>query len=311
MAINPAKHMVFTDTVRAGSGGSGIRTGNTMSVSVAVENLNSTPTAPVVVGYSMIDGTTGATTALPNATYRAMTFEGDTIHADYDFVPSGSYGQKTFVMQVNPDNSQPEAYMGNNTAYQGFSVMTPLPLSLVSFTGTLKNKDAVLSWTTANEQNVSHFELERSFDGAIFSVINKTSAFNTIGEHSYAYTDVEWAKKSNGYVYYRLKSVDKNGAYSRSQIVKFAVDNNELLIVNAYPNPATSILNLEIQAPKADNYTVKIADITGKTITNVLYKMDAGIQHFKVPVNQLASGAYILSISSKDGVPQQYKFVKQ
>jgi hypothetical protein len=307
IALNPNAHFVYSDTVRAG--GSNARTTSEQEISVAIENLTDVPMDSVLVNYRMIDAT-GNVVQLANQRYRPLAAN-DTLHADFTFNPNAYLGTNYLVVEANPDNDHPEEYMGNNTGYLPFLVSSPLPLDLLSFTGTLKNEATVLTWLTTNEQNVSHFELERSYDANIFLPVYKTNASNTHGEHTYSYTDNDWIKPGKPTVYYRLKMVDKNGKFTRSQIVKFGNDKNDILIINAYPNPASSLLNVEIQTSVNDEYTMKVVDVTGKELMRNSYKLTAGTNVLKLPVNQLVSGVYMLVMSSQHGEPQQMKFVKQ
>ena len=43
-----------------------------------------------------------------------------------------------------------------------------IPLKLTSFEGQQRNKQVNLSWITAQEMDVDHFEIERSLDGRNF-----------------------------------------------------------------------------------------------------------------------------------------------
>ena len=54
----------------------------------------------------------------------------------------------------------------------------PLPLQLISFEATKHNADAVLTWQTVNEQDMSHFELERSAGNGKWTTINNQQASN-------------------------------------------------------------------------------------------------------------------------------------
>lgn len=307
IALNPNRHFVFSDTVRLG--GSNARTTPTQEVSIAIENLTDVPMDSVLVNFRMLDGA-GNTVQLGNTRYRSLAGN-DTLHADFTFTPNTYLGTNYFVVEANPGNDHPEEYRGNNTGYIPFQVNSALPLDLLSFSGVLRNGAAVLSWTTANEQNVSHFELERSYDASIFLPVYKTNATNTLGEHHYGYTDKDWLKPGKPYVYYRLKMVDKNGKFTRSQIVKFGNNENDLLIVNTFPNPASSLLNLEVQSSVNDEYTMKVVDIAGREVMRNSYKLNAGTNLLRLPVNQLASGVYMLIMSSLQGAPQQTKIVKQ
>lgn len=77
---------------------------------------------------------------------------------------------------------------------------------------------------------------------------------------------------------------------------------DELDLVNIYPNPASSILNLELQ----NNSTYQILDINGRMLQkNSLLKGKNSID-----VHYLKAGIYILQIENQ-GAISSYKFLKE
>jgi len=102
-----------------------------------------------------------------------------------------------------------------------------LTVKLTSFTakGLDKNK-VVLNWNTAQEQNFSHFTIERSLDGNEFSDAGIIfSIDDSKHTRSYSFTD-KLKTKETGIVYYRLKMVDVDGKTQLSpiKIVKLGED---------------------------------------------------------------------------------------
>ncbi len=71
--------------------------------------------------------------------------------------------------------------------------------------------------------------------------------------------------------------------------------------VNVYPNPATNLLNVAIQADEAQDFTATIVDMTGKTIYADQFNYGGGEQTFRVPVTSLAKGIYFLNLQSQKG----------
>jgi hypothetical protein len=77
---------------------------------------------------------------------------------------------------------------------------------------------------------------------------------------------------------------------------------NELSDINMsiFPNPASGNVNVSFDAAEAD-YTVVIMDLQGRAVTSE-YKNDSkGIQTITIPVSDLASGSYLVSVSSAKG----------
>lgn len=95
-----------------------------------------------------------------------------------------------------------------------------IPLRLVQFSGRLHNQTALLEWTTDNETNTSHFEIENSQDGMLFKKTGWVAARNTGGQHQYTFTH---NSVPGGFNFYRLKQVDKDGRFTYSSIVQLKI----------------------------------------------------------------------------------------
>jgi len=101
----------------------------------------------------------------------------------------------------------------------GWSIATALvaalPVKLISFSAQQNNKTVLLNWQTANELNTSHFVIQHGNNGTSFIEIGTVNAEGS-GASGYSFTD---NNPANGINYYRLESVDKDGATSYSKVV--------------------------------------------------------------------------------------------
>ena len=135
----------------------------------------------------------------------------------------------------------------------------PLPVTLISFTGKNNGNSNQLSWKVENEQNLNYYELQRSIDGQNFKGISQIKA---AGNNSYTYNDPIAAVSS--LYYYRLKSVDKDGKFKYSVVIKIRTDLNGFAVVN--PNPFKDKLVVNIESLIQDKATFIITDIKRKAI---------------------------------------------
>lgn len=149
--------------------------------------------------------------------------------------------------------------------YFGDPSMIPLPLELISFKGTLLNNDAFLQWETSNENNSSHFEVERSTDGKNFKKIGTVAASGNNAGAKYSYTDYDADKQSSALLYYRLKMVDNDGSSSYSHIISLLL-NSPIPSVIVYPNPINDVLNLRISLAVATQLHIQVTDMQGRVI---------------------------------------------
>lgn len=104
----------------------------------------------------------------------------------------------------------------------------PLPLKLVSFSGSVNGGATILQWQTSNEVNTKDFEVERSPDGINFLTVGKLAAANSDGNNFYSYTDNAAGQNAG---FYRLKMIDENGSFSYSSIIKVATNSAARLMV--------------------------------------------------------------------------------
>lgn len=171
---------------------------------------------------------------------------------------------------------------------------TPLPVELVSFTAVKRENNALLNWSTASEKDSKGFEVEVSTNGREFRQIGFVESRNGSTMQYYAFTDSENGKY--GMRYYRLKQVDLNGDFTYSDVKALQFGNRNQL-VDVYPNPFSSEVNLAIQALSAETATVTITDMVGKTVLVKQVKVEAGANKIKLqPAQSLPAGAYIISI---------------
>ena len=177
-----------------------------------------------------------------------------------------------------------------------------LPIVLSSFTGQTIAHQNHLYVDISSALNVKSVTIERSNDAINFTEIIKASDnWNTIaGKH-----DVTDASPSNGENYYRLKITDKDGTVRWSAIVKLV---NTKALFSVYPNPFTNYLTINADAGK---YTIQIADIAGKTVSQKSFTSTAS-QTIRYPLSSLIKGTYYLVLrNDKNVIVYQEKLVKQ
>jgi len=136
-----------------------------------------------------------------------------------------------------------------------------LAVNFTKFTATVANNAVLLKWTAADAENNNYFEVEKSADAIHFTAIAKVKAIKN--NYTYTYTDNNF-NVSNTNVYYRIKSVDNNNESSVSKIV--LVNFSEAFqILNIYPNPSNSVLNVYINNLIGDA-AINIYDANGKLV---------------------------------------------
>jgi len=203
---------------------------------------------------------------------------------------------------------------GNTTSeFSGSVTITtnqqPLPVTLSAFEAQAVGANARLSWSTASEENNSHFVVERSLNGTAFGAIGTVQGNGTSSQaHSYGFADANIGARPAGPVYYRLQQVDADGAATFSPVrsLSFAgvVATNELAL---YPNPATTATTLDLTALAAGAYQVTLVDATGHPFSSGSY---AGGAAHPLDVRQAPTGAYFVIVRGQ-GVKLTKALVKE
>ena len=163
------------------------------------------------------------------------------------------------------------------------------PVTFTSLTANGYNSNALVSWSTSNEVNNHHFEIQHSTNGLDFTTIGMIAAQtgnNTTKQYQFTAYNL-----FNGKHYFRLKQVDKDGAYTYSTIV--SVDLTDQSTLSLYPNPVTDKLTIRY---KGHYQTALITDISGKTIATIQLNGN----QTTVDVSRLAKGTYTLMLQGSD-----------
>ncbi len=172
-----------------------------------------------------------------------------------------------------------------------------LPVELVYFNARKQNTtSALLTWKTLQEYDASHYEIQRSADGKIFTFIGKLSASgNSSTEQVYSFTD---NSPLNGVNYYRLKQVDNNGNYKEYPAMAVQFEQLQNAEIQYYPNPTHGILNLKLNAALANqDKTITIINATGVIVGQ--FKFPANInKNLSVDLSSYAKGIYFVQLKS-------------
>ncbi len=180
-----------------------------------------------------------------------------------------------------------------------------IPVQLVYFRGVKQKNIVLLEWKTATEQNNNRFEIERSTDGIIFSVIGSIpGSGNSDLEKVYSYKDISPAPGLN---YYRLKQINLDETHSYSSVILIRIGSTEKQFL-IYPNPVNEKLIVEFDKIISDNVRIRIIDINGRE----LFSQSKQVLSRQINLNTagLSSGSYFIEIVI-NGKTYADKFIKK
>lgn len=207
-----------------------------------------------------------------------------------------SSGDAYIIMMSNWSS----AYTNVPLAFGGTADIScnPLPVEMINFEGESKAILNELTWSTLSEVNCSHFEIERSEEGMIFTKIGKVDGAGTTLEQSdYRFHDTEVEAKM---YYYRLKQVDFNGAYEYSDILALATELEGMYaIVSAYPNPTKDVFNIQLYSMNDCSIDVRVTTTNGKEVYSREAMVNKGNGKITIDVNQFERGIYFVELFSE------------
>ncbi len=172
-----------------------------------------------------------------------------------------------------------------------------LPLNLVSFEAARSGQAVVLNWNTDNERNMSGFEIQRSYDGTIFTTIGTLpSSPDANGVGKYQFADTKADTKINK-IYYRIRMNEQNGSSQYSPVKLIYQATNTGSGVSVYPNP----VNEQFSVTRPGNWKnsavqYDLYNASGNKVKSV--RKAEGIMLDQIQVNELPKGIYILRMSN-------------
>ena len=172
------------------------------------------------------------------------------------------------------------------------SISFSLPVKLVQFDAKRINASTLVSWTTTDEFNVSHYEVERSENGIAFNVIGNVPARNLMSLQQYEFSD---SKPLKGVTYYRLRSVDADG---KSKLSKVLAVSDRLNTDNYFAATNATHGSITIIAGSSHNgdYTYHINTFGGQTIQQGRLNIVHGGSYSIPLTSSVAGGVYILDV---------------
>jgi hypothetical protein len=172
-----------------------------------------------------------------------------------------------------------------------------LPVTFSSFTAQKSEKAVKLSWTTEQENNSSHFDIERSADGRTWESIASVAAAGNSSSHlSYiAYDNLPL----NGTGYYRVKQFDKDGRFQVSVVRNVHFDLG--YAVGVAPNPAAGFAIITLNNFSSTSSLLQLFNAAG----NVVLTENANQPSNKINTAGLARGLYYIKITNAEQVVTQ------
>ena len=181
-----------------------------------------------------------------------------------------------------------------------------VPVNFTSIQATAGNDCGyIVQWKTAQESNVSRYEVEYSTDASNFNT--KTIITNNLtGNYSVRITDIPGNK-----VYFRIRAIEADGSSRYTSVVSAVSVCNSPLIVETYPNPVLNEVRISLSKNIAGNASIRLLNSTGQLIRKERYNLQAGETMIRWNMDNLAAGTYLLEVQHVSGEIVRSKLVKK
>jgi hypothetical protein len=170
-----------------------------------------------------------------------------------------------------------------------------LPVVLKLFNVECSGTNVLVSWTTAYEQNVQRFDIQKSMDGSQWATMSTLPPSTTSSGSNYTYTD-QYAVPNN---YYRIAAVDKDGKTLYTSILRSSCGSKEVFKV--WPNPVQRTLFVNMVAHASTNATVRFFDVRGVLVKQQQSGIQRGNNQITIDISNLPQGMYTVQAEWNNG----------
>jgi len=177
------------------------------------------------------------------------------------------------------------------------SGLFPLAANLVKFDAVKEPTKVKLSWTTNAETQVKHYEVERSTSTAGFTKIGTVAAKGNQQPGNINYT-VNDPQLFSAPVFYRLKTVDNNGGFKYSNIIRVGsstANSDDITLIAV--NGAQGNIKASLWSGQSQDANISLYDMAGKLIMNLGKRpITKGENQLSLNVPRIPVANYILKI---------------
>lgn len=175
---------------------------------------------------------------------------------------------------------------------------SPLPVELTSFTAAAKNNVVELKWNTATETNNAGFEIEKNINNRWNKIGFVEGAGSSSAPKQYLFAD----RSQTGTFQYRLKQIDRDGAFNYSTVVEATVTGpNTYSLDQNYPNPFNPATTIAFRTAKAGMTKLTVMDMLGREVAVLINgNISAGDHSASFNASLLGSGIYFYKLETAD-----------
>jgi len=220
---------------------------------------------------------------------------------------SGSFNDVTSTKQ-NFTNEVVILYATSSDEWNGVKTeMTPVPVELAYFSGTVNGNKVELRWRTETEVNNYGFNIESRVplnpsqggeDGDWITIAFVEGHGNSNSPKYYDYTD-SYITLAGRYKY-RLKQIDNDGTFEYSNVVTVdVVTPNNFYLSQNYPNPFNPVTRIDFTIPERQHLSLRVYNTLGELMTELVNEIkEPGSYSVTFDASILPGGIYFYRLSA-------------
>ncbi len=209
---------------------------------------------------------------------------------------AASQGAKAAIVWQDGYRSSADGTGADGSTYGIFGAIyeaarPALPVELLSFSAVKEGTSALVSWQSASEVGVSHYDVEHSTNGVDYTVFDVLAAKGRPTSTERYHT--LHSAPQRGANYYRLHIVDSDGTdkYSQVRVVTF---DGSLNSYRVFPNPTTDLITVAaVSAGSSKTTRVRLMDPLGRTLRDEYFS-----ESTQLDLRELVGGSYIVTVQS-------------
>ena len=184
-----------------------------------------------------------------------------------------------------------------------------LPVDIAELRAAKRETEIDLKWTAFNESSVLAYDVERSGTSSRFIKVGSVPAVATgLNKFNYSWTDPSPLKGNN---FYRLKSIDIDGSFEYSKILKVSFEGNSSIQIT--PNPVTgNLMQVQVNSDKSKILVLNLYDAMGKRLFSKQLSVQAGAALLQVTLPEsIKNGMYFAQLHDGENMLYNSKIIIQ
>jgi hypothetical protein len=184
------------------------------------------------------------------------------------------------------------------------------PVEWLELSGQFTEQGVLINWSTGQELNNSHFEVERLFeDGHVDNLGSLPGQGNTQQIQRYSFTA---PLPNTPIAIYRIKQVNYDGGFTYSSLLEVNRTGDQAFHVEVISASADAAPQIRFHAAGPRVVQWQISSLNGQQIASSQTNLKAGDQNVTFTEVRLAAGLYLLkAIDPRSGEQQSLKFQVQ